>query len=64
VKSAPFALSSGEIGFLRRDKAEQGVFYASGKRGPKGNDIRVPSWSPDGSQLVYSRFLSQPRLEA
>jgi len=64
VKIAPFALPSGEIGFLRRDKAEKGVFYASGKHGPQGADIRVPSWSPDGSQLVYSRVLSQPRLEA
>ena len=27
-----------------------------GKRGPKGADIRVPSCSPDGNRVVYSRF--------
>ncbi len=38
------AVSAGgsDIGYLRRDGADQGIFYASGKRGPKGADIRVP----------------------
>ena len=56
LKEAPFVLAGGEIGYLRRDGADQGVIYAGGKRGPKGADVRVPSWSPDGSRVVYSRF--------
>src|SRR6185437_13496341 len=56
LKEAPFPLVAGEIGYLRRDGAEQGLYYAGGKRGPKGADIRVPSWSPDGSHVVYSRM--------
>ena len=56
LKEAPFPLAGGEIGYLRRDGAEQGLYYAGGKRGPKGADIRVPSWSPDGGRVVYSRF--------
>jgi TolB protein len=56
LKEAPFPLAGGAIGFLRRDGAAQGIFYTSGKPGPRGNDIRVPSWSPDGKQVVYSRF--------
>lgn len=56
LKEAPFPLAAGEIGYLRRDGAEQGLYYTSGKRGPKGADIRVASWSPDGSRVVYSRF--------
>jgi Tol biopolymer transport system component len=56
LKEAPFPMAGGEIGYLRRDGAEQGITYAGGKRGPKGADIRVPSWSPDGKQVVYSRF--------
>jgi len=55
LKEAPFPLVSG-IGYLRRDGADQGIWYAGGKRGPKGADVRVPSWSPDGSRVVYSRF--------
>jgi len=61
VKEAPFPLPSGEIGYLRRDKPNQGIFYAGGKTGPSGADIRVPSWSPDGKQVVYSRFGLAPR---
>jgi len=56
LKEAPFPLAGTEIGYLRRDGAEQGLYYASGKHGPKGADIRVASWSPDGSHVVYSRF--------
>jgi Tol biopolymer transport system component len=63
VKTAPFALPSGEVGYLRRDKNAKGVFYASGKTGPKGADVGGPSWSPDGSQLVYSRFATQRQAD-
>jgi Tol biopolymer transport system component len=56
TKEAPFLLPSGDIGYLRRDKAQPGISYTSGKSGPGGADLRVPSWSPDGSQLVYARF--------
>jgi Tol biopolymer transport system component len=63
VKLLPTVLPSGEIAYLRRDKTAAGVFYASGGAGPKGNDLRTPSWSPDGAQLVYSRFLSQHTAE-
>jgi len=59
IKLLPAVLSSGEIGYLRRDKDEHGVFYSNGKAGPKGSDLRTPSWSPDGAQVVYSRFVSR-----
>ncbi len=62
LKEAPFPLG-GDTGFLRRDGAAQGIFYAGGKRGPSGSDIRVPSWSPDGKQVVYSRFTNGRRPE-
>jgi Tol biopolymer transport system component len=56
TKEAPFLLPSGDIGYLRRDKAMPGVSYTSGRRGPAGPDVRMPSWSPDGTQVVYGRF--------
>lgn len=63
VKLLPTALSSGEIAYLRCDKTAAGVFYGSGKPGPKGRDLRTPSWSPDGAQVVYSRFVSRHTAE-
>jgi Tol biopolymer transport system component len=59
VKLAPSVLPSGALAYLRRDKAAHGVFYADGTKGPSGDDIRFPSWSPDGKQLVYSRFFTK-----
>jgi Tol biopolymer transport system component len=63
VKLVPTVLSSGEIAYLRRDKTAAGVFYGSGRPGPKGSDVRTPSWSPDGAQVVYSRFVSKHTAE-
>jgi Tol biopolymer transport system component len=63
VKLLPTMLPSGEIAYLRRDKTAAGVFYASGTPGPKGNDLRTPSWSPDGAQVVFSRFVSKHPAE-
>jgi Tol biopolymer transport system component len=63
VKLLPTLLSSGEVAYLRRDKAEHGVFYSSGKPGPKGSDLRSPSWSPDGARVVYSRYSSNHTAE-
>lgn len=56
VKLLPTVLPSGEIAYLRRDKTVQGVFYGNGAPGPKGEDLRTPSWSPDGKRVVYSRY--------
>jgi TolB protein len=63
VKLLPSVLSSGEIAYLRRDNSVTGVFYASGKAGPEGDDLRTPSWSPDGAHVVYSRFVSKHNAE-
>lgn len=63
VKLMPAVLASGEIAYLRRDKSASGVFYGSGKAGPAGDDLRTPSWSPDGKQVVYSRFVTNTPVE-
>ncbi len=56
TKEAPFLLASGDIGYLRRDQELPGVSYASGKHGPAGGDVRTPSWSPNGAQVVFNRY--------
>ena len=57
VKLLPSMLPSGEVAYLRYDKTANGVFYGNGKPGPAGDDVRGPSWSPDGTQVVFSRFI-------
>jgi TolB protein len=63
VKISPFVLASGEVAYLRNDKSSHGIFYASDKQGPKGEDLNSPSWSPDGANLVYSRYTEKRSAE-
>jgi TolB protein len=63
VKLMPSVVSSGEVAYLRRDKTAMGIFYSSGRRGPVGNDLRGPSWSPDGTQVVFSRYIMKRPTE-
>lgn len=52
-------LPKGEIAYVRSDKSVQGVFYTNGQRGPVGPDLNSLSWSPDGKNLVYSRYINE-----
>ncbi len=61
VKINPSPLPGNDIGYVRKDTAGSGagLYYTSGKRGPKG-DVRAASWSPDGSRVVFHKRLSAP----
>jgi Tol biopolymer transport system component len=61
VKIQPSPLKGDEIGYIRKDAGDAGagIFYSSGKRGPKG-DIRHASWSPDGSRVVFHKRQAAP----
>jgi Tol biopolymer transport system component len=61
VKMSPTWLPSGEIGYVRKDIGAPGIFYGEGKPGPAG-EVRSPSWSPDGSRVVYHKIISATRL--
>ena len=63
VKISPSVLPSGKIAYVRNDKSTHGVFYANGERGPAGSDLNSPSWSPDGTNLVYSRYTQRSNAE-
>jgi Tol biopolymer transport system component len=63
VKEYPSVLPSGEVAYVRRQSPMQGVFYAGGKAGPAGSDVRSPSWSPDGTHVVYSRYTTKRNAE-
>ena len=54
VKMNPFPLPGNDVGYIRKDSAEAGVYYASGSRGPRGM-IRAAAWSPDGKRVVFHR---------
>jgi Tol biopolymer transport system component len=59
VKFNPSPLPGNEVGFVRKDKAENGpgIYYTSGKRGPRG-DIRTASWSSDGKYVVFHKRMT------
>jgi Tol biopolymer transport system component len=54
VKINPSALDQNEIGYIRKDTPDPGIYYLSGRRGPRG-PIRTASWSPDGSLVVFHK---------
>ena len=60
VKINPAPLAADEIGFIKKDTEEAGIYYSSGRRGPRGA-IRAASWSPDGTQVVFAKRTSVPR---
>ena len=59
VKINPSPLAGNEVGYVRKDSTEPGIYYSSGKIGPRG-EIRVASWSPDGKRVVFQKRLDAP----
>lgn len=54
VKMNPSPLPGNDVGYIRKDSAEAGIYYTNGSRGPRGA-IRAASWSPDGKHVVFHR---------
>jgi Tol biopolymer transport system component len=59
VKISPAYLPGNDIGYVRKDTSDAGIYYTSGKRGPRGS-VRVAAWSPDGRRVVFHRRQSAP----
>ncbi len=60
VKMNPSPLAPQDVGYIRKDTDDAGIYYLSGRRGPRGA-IRAASWSPDGSQVVFHKRLTTSR---
>ena len=60
VKMNPSFLPGNLIGYIRKDTDKPGIYYSNGRQGPSG-PIRAASWSPDGSQVVFHKRLTNPR---
>lgn len=54
VRGYPSLLLEKRIAYVRLDKADSGIFYSDGSRGPRGA-IHSPSWSADGKRVLYAR---------
>jgi TolB protein len=54
VKVNPSPLPGADVGYIRKDPEDAGIYYASGSRGPRG-PIRAAAWSPDGKRVVFHR---------
>jgi Tol biopolymer transport system component len=54
VKINPSPLDQNEIGYIRKDTPDAGIYYLSGRQGPRG-PIRTASWSPDGNLVVFHK---------
>ena len=58
VKFNQSFVSADEVGYVRKD-VEAGIYYTSGKKGPKG-DVRSAAWSPDGKRVAFHRRQTAP----
>jgi Tol biopolymer transport system component len=54
VKVNPSPLRGGDVGYIRKDSSDAGIWYTSGSAGPRGS-IRAAAWSPDGTRVVFHR---------
>ena len=60
LKVNPSPLPGNDVGYVRKDTAEAGIYYTSGRHGPRGA-IRAASWSPDATHVVFHRRANMPR---
>lgn len=60
LKINPSPLPGNNVGYIRKDTPEDGIYYLNGGRGPHGA-IRAASWSPDGTRVVFHRRAEMPR---
>jgi Tol biopolymer transport system component len=56
----PSPLAGNDVGYIRKDTAEAGIYYTSGRRGPRGA-VRWAAWSPDGARVVFHKRTDAPR---
>jgi Tol biopolymer transport system component len=61
VKMNPSPVAPNDIGYIRKDSAYAGIYYLSGRRGPRGV-IRSASWSPDGEHVVFYKRVARTVL--
>jgi Tol biopolymer transport system component len=59
VKFNPAVIGPDQIAYIRKDTDQDGIYYTSGARGPKG-PVRTASWSPDGARVVFHRRQDAP----
>jgi Tol biopolymer transport system component len=59
AKMNPCPLPGNDVGYIRKDTEEAGIYYTSGRRGPRGA-IRAASWSPDGTRVVFHKRSANP----
>jgi Tol biopolymer transport system component len=58
--SAGFVGVTGVVGYVSKAVKAPGVYYSNGTAGPHG-PVRAAVWSPDGSQVLYNKFLGVER---
>ncbi|BBB01261.1 hypothetical protein RVR_8577 [Actinacidiphila reveromycinica] len=60
LKVAPQFIGAGEIGYLVKGGANEGLAYTSGTRPAVRRSLRSPCWSPDGRSVIYEKQALTP----
>ena len=57
VKMSPAFVGAGRVGFVSKSPRQAAILYSDGSVGPRGI-VRSPSWTRDGSRVVFHRIHS------
>jgi Tol biopolymer transport system component len=60
LKLSPQLLADGRVGYVTKVAQVSGIAYTDGPANFPPN-LRSPSWSPDGKQVIYQRIDNTPR---
>lgn len=61
LKLQPQFLPDGSIGYATKSGKQQGIVYSDGRTAKFPGQLRSPSWSPDGTRVIYEQVDYSPR---
>ena len=63
LKLGPQFLPDGRFGYATKSGKQQGIVYSDSRTAKFPGQLRSPSWSPDGTHVIYEKVDYSPRVQ-